>query len=72
MQAAPILIMGIFQQIFDDNLVVQHINGDKTDFRRENLEIITKGELMKKAGIYFPPKVEIDEEEERKKLEGIK
>jgi hypothetical protein len=62
----------IMHVAFDDNLIVQHINGDKTDFRRDNLEIITKGELMKKAGIYFPPKVEVDEEEERKKLEGIK
>lgn len=62
----------ITHTMFDDNLVVQHINGDKTDFRRENLEIITKGELMKKAGICFIEKEPVDEEEERKKLEGIK
>ena len=60
----------ITHTMFDDNLVVQHINGDKTDFRRDNLEVITKGELMKKAGIYFPPKEEDEEEEKNKKTKG--
>lgn len=59
----------ITHTLFDDNLVVTHINGNKSDYRRENLEIITKGELMAKAGIPFTPKV--DEEEERKKLEEM-
>lgn len=61
----------IMHVMFDDNLVVRHINGDYTDFRRDNLEVITKGELMRRAGVFFTPKVEIDEEEERKKLEKL-
>ena len=52
--------------IFEDNLLVVHRNGDKTDFRLDNLEVISKGELMRKAGIPFTPKEEEEEEEENK------
>ena len=56
--------------MFEPNLVVRHSNGNKADFRLDNLEIITKGELMRKAGIPFTPKEEEDEEEKMKKLLG--
>lgn len=62
----------IMHVLFDDDLVVIHRNGDKTDFRKDNLEVITKGELMRRAGIFLPPKEEEDEEEENKKLKGNK
>ena len=63
----------IMHVLFDDNLVVIHKNGDKTNFCRDNLEVITKGELMRRAGIFLPPKPKEDEEEEEnKKLKGKK
>ena len=58
----------ITHTMFEPNLVVRHINGNKADFRYDNLEIVTKGEIMRKAGIYIPPKEE--DEEEEKKLKG--
>ena len=54
--------------IFEDNLLVVHRNGDKTDFRLDNLEVISKGELMRKAGIPFTPKEEDEEEENKGKI----
>ena len=60
----------ITHTMFEPNLVVRHINGNKADFRYDNLEIITKGELMRKAGIPFTPKEEDEDEEEIKKLLG--
>ena len=44
--------------MFEPNLVVRHINGNKADFRYDNLEIVTKGEIMRRAGIPFTPKEE--------------
>lgn len=55
----------ITHTMFEPNLVVRHINGNKADFRYDNLEIVTKGEIMRRAGIPFTPK-EDDEEEEKK------
>ena len=51
------LIMHI---LYEDNLVVVHRNGNKMDFRKDNLEIISKGELARK----FAPKIDDDEVEE--------
>lgn len=56
----------ITHTMFDKNLVVRHINGNKSDFRFDNLEVITKGELMRRAGIFIPPKEEEEEDEENK------
>jgi hypothetical protein len=56
----------IMHVLFDDDLVVIHKNGDKTNFCRDNLEVITKGELMRRAGIFIPPKEEEEEDEENK------
>ena len=58
----------ITKTMFEPNLVVRHINGNKTDFRLDNLEVISKGELMRKAGIPFTPKEEDEEEEKRGKI----
>ena len=60
-------ILGI---MFEPNLVVRHANGNKADFRYDNLEIVTKGEMMRRAGIPFTPKEEDEEEEKMKKLLG--
>ena len=60
----------ITHTMFEPNLVVRHINGNKADFRYDNLEIVTKGEIMRRAGIPFTPKEE--DEEENKKLKGKK
>jgi hypothetical protein len=56
----------ITHTMFEPNLVVRHINGNKADFRYDNLEIVSKGEIMRRAGIPFTPKEE-DEEEEKNK-----
>ena len=56
----------IMHVLFDDDLVVIHKNGDKTNFCKDNLEVITKGELMRRAGIFIPPKEEEEEDEENK------
>lgn len=61
----------ITHTMFEPNLVVRHANGNKADFRYDNLEVISKGELMRKAGIPFTPKEEEDDEE-NKKLKGNK
>ena len=58
----------ITHTMFDKDLVVRHINGNKSDFRYDNLEVISKGELMRKAGIYIPPKDEDEDEENKKKI----
>lgn len=55
----------IMHVLFDDDLVVIHKNGDKTNFCRDNLEVITKGELMRRAGIFIPPKEEEEDEENK-------
>lgn len=57
------LIMHI---LYEDNLVVVHRNGNKMDFRKDNLEIISKGELARK----FAPKIDDDEVEEIPVNEG--
>lgn len=62
----------ITKTMFEPNLVVRHINGNKADFRYDNLEIISKGELMRKAGIPFTPKEEDEEEEKNQKIKGKK
>lgn len=56
----------ITHTMFEPNLVVIHVNGNKSDFRFDNLEVITKGELMRRAGIFIPPKEEEEEDEENK------
>ena len=38
----------IMHVMFEDNLVVVHRIGNKMDFRKDNLEIIIKGELATK------------------------
>ena len=58
----------ITKTMFEPNLVVRHINGNKADFRYDNLEIVTKGELMRKAGIPFTPKEDDDDEENKGKI----
>ena len=50
----------IMHVMFEDNLVVVHRNGNKMDFRKDNLEIISKGELARK----FAPKIDDDDEVE--------
>ena len=57
----------ITKTMFEPNLVVRHINGNKADFRLDNLEVISKGELMRKAGIPFIPKDDEEEEENKGK-----
>ena len=59
----------ITHTMFEPNLVVVHANGNKSDFRFDNLEVITKGELMRRAGIFIPPKEEEEEEDEENKEE---